>query len=189
MFHFTYLHLRHKKSSMSIQLHYFIDWRDSTIPLYCHPYSYPILVLSLFNPLLSINIWFHRTSNRTNHKNWLIFSFMNIFKNWLYSSIESRFFSLVFCSSLSFIFLFLCQKGIYEHACGLSLLLSFVVAQNTTGMLFHIVFLIIFCSLAIGLYEPVEDFCIRFSCDEGESMVDGCIPIPSSYLPTYFQSM
>ena len=44
---------------------------------------------------------------------------MNIFKNWLYSSIESRFFSLVFCSSLSFIFLFLCQKGIYEHACGL----------------------------------------------------------------------
>ncbi len=70
-----------------------------------------------------------------------------------------------------------------------SLLLSIVVAQNTTGMLFRIVFLIIFRFLAIGLYEPVEDFCIRFSCDEGESMVDGCIPIPSSYLPTYFQSM
>ena len=76
--------------------HYFIDWRDSTIPLHCHPYSYPILVLSLFIPLLSVNIWFHRTSNRTKQKNWLIFSFMNIFKNWLYSSIESRFFSLVF---------------------------------------------------------------------------------------------
>lgn len=99
--------------------HYFIDWRDSTIHLHCHPYSYPILVLSLFIPLLSVIIWFHRTSNRTKHKNWLIFSFMNILKNWLYSSIESRFFPLVVCSSLSFLFLFLCQKGIYEHACSL----------------------------------------------------------------------
>ncbi|KAK8803790.1 hypothetical protein WA158_001484 [Blastocystis sp. Blastoise] len=39
-----------------------------------------------------------------------------------------------------------------------------------------------------GLFDGIKDICVRLSCEEGESIEDGCIPLPSGYLPDYFST-